>query len=102
MWTKFVYPTAVLVMMLLAVPFSVSQQRAGGVGKKLFIGILIGLAFNLINRLFSSLGQLHNVSPFVSAWLPTLTFLIVAIVMLIWTERRTSGASFSLSGSKTA
>jgi len=102
MWTKFVYPTAVLVMMLLAVPFSVSQQRAGGVGKKLFIGILIGLAFNLVNRLFSSLGQLHSISPFISAWLPTLTFLIVAIVMLVWTERRTSGAPFSLPGSKTA
>jgi lipopolysaccharide export system permease protein len=95
-WTKVVYPTAVLVMMLLAVPFSASQRRAGSVGRKLFIGILIGLAFNLVNRLFSSIGQLNSLSPFVSAWLPTLIFFVVAIVMLIWTERRTSGTPFSL------
>ena len=92
-WTKLVYPMAVLVMMLLAVPFSVTQPRGGGVGVRLFIGILIGLGFNLVNRLFSSLGQLNGLSPFVSAWMPTLLFLAVALVMLMWAERRTSGAS---------
>jgi lipopolysaccharide export system permease protein len=93
-WMKLVYPVAVLVMMLLAVPFSVSQQRAGSVGMKLFIGILLGLAFNLVNRLFSSIAQLNNaLSPFISAWLPTLIFFAVAIAMLAWAERRTLGAS---------
>ncbi|MES2356040.1 MAG: LPS export ABC transporter permease LptG [Pseudomonadota bacterium] len=94
-WTKLVYPAAVLVMMLLAIPFSVSQSRASGVGVRLFIGILIGLVFHLVNRLFSSIGQLNNLSPFISAWLPTLIFFLVAIVMLRWVDRRTSGASFS-------
>lgn len=94
-WTKFVYPTAVLVMILLALPFGISQQRAGNVGKKLFVGILIGLTFNIINRLSSSIGQLHDLSPFTSAWLPTLIFFVVAVVMLIWTERRTSGIPFT-------
>jgi lipopolysaccharide export system permease protein len=92
-WTKLVYPMAVLVMMLLAVPFSVTQQRGGGVGARLFIGVLIGLAFNLFNRLFSSLGQLNGISPFASAWLPTVLFLVIALAMLVWAERRTSGIS---------
>ncbi|MBA2690536.1 MAG: LPS export ABC transporter permease LptG [Burkholderiales bacterium] len=99
-WTKLVYPAAVPVMMLLAVPFSASQPRGSGVGTKIFIGILLGLAFNMINRLSSSLGQLNGISPFLSAWLPTLVFLGVAIAMLAWAERRTSSAAFW--GHKTA
>lgn len=91
-WTKLVYPMAVLVMMLLAVPFSVTQPRGGGIGARLFIGILVGLGFNLVNRLFSSLGQLNGLSPFVSAWVPTLLFFTLALSMLVWAERRTSGA----------
>ena len=89
LWTKIVYPTAVIVMILLALPFSTTQQRAGAVGVKLFIGILIGLVFNLVNRLFSSVGQLNDFPPFLSAALPTLGFLIVAIVGLWYVERRT-------------
>lgn len=93
-WTKLIYPSAVLTMMLLAVPFSVGSQRGGGVGKRLLIGILLGLAFNLANRLFSSLGQLNEVSPFASAALPTIIMFCVAIGLLAWTERKTSGARF--------
>lgn len=88
LWTKVVYPTAVIVMILLALPFSITQHRAGAVGVKLFIGILIGLAFNLVNRLFSSIGQLNDFSPFVSASLPTLSFLIVALVGLWYVEKK--------------
>ena len=88
LWTKVVYPTAIIVMILLALPFSITQHRAGAVGVKLFIGILIGLAFNLINRLFSSIGQLNDFSPFMSASLPTLSFLLVALVGLWYVEKR--------------
>ncbi len=93
-WTKLVYPASVLVMMLLAVPFSAAQPRGSGVGRRLFIGILLGLAFNLINRLFSSLGQLNGLNPFLSAWLPTLIFLAAAMLMYVWAEQRSSGGRF--------
>jgi lipopolysaccharide export system permease protein len=87
LWAKLVYPCAALVMLMLAVPFSVSSRRTGGVGARLLVGILIGLAFNSANRLFSSLGQLHGMPAFVSAVLPTLVFLIVALGLLYLAER---------------
>ena len=37
-WNKLLYPFAVLVMMVLALPFAYTQQRAGGVGAKVFAG----------------------------------------------------------------
>ena len=42
-WNKLIYPFAVLVMMVLALPFAYYQQRAGGVGGKVFAGIMLGI-----------------------------------------------------------
>jgi lipopolysaccharide export system permease protein len=76
-----------LVMLVLAVPFSISSRRTGGVGARLLIGTLIGLAFNSANRLFSSLGQLQGLPAFASAVLPTLIFFAVAVSLLYVAER---------------
>lgn len=88
MWNKLVYPFAVLVMMLLALPFASLHQRAGGVGGKIFSGIVLGLAFHFIGRLFAHLGALYEWEPVLSATAMTLMFLLLAAGMLWWTERR--------------
>lgn len=88
LWTKIMYPLAVLVMMVLALPFSVYQKRQGGVGAKIFSGIMLGLAFYFLNRLFAHLGLLNDWPPMLSAILPTLMFLGMAVSMMWWQERR--------------
>ncbi len=86
-WAKIVYPAAVMVMMLLAVPFSAFQKRAGGVGAKIFVGIMLGLVFHFVNRLFAHFGQLNDWPPFLSASLPSWVFLGLALVMLYRVQR---------------
>lgn len=88
MWTKLVYPLAVLVMMLLALPFSAYQHRQGGIGGKVFLGIVLGLSFHFIGRLFSNLGALNEWSPLLSATAMSWLFLALALGMLWRTERR--------------
>jgi lipopolysaccharide export system permease protein len=88
LWTKILYPVAVLVMMVLALPFAYFQSRQGGVGAKIFAGIMIGLAFHFLNRLLGHLGLLNDWPPFASAVAPTLLFLSLAIGMMWWQERR--------------
>jgi lipopolysaccharide export system permease protein len=87
-WNKLIYPFAVLVMMVLALPFAYYQQRAGGVGGKVFAGIMLGIAFWMLGRLFTYLGLLRDWPPFWSAILPTLMFLSLAMMMMWWGERR--------------
>ena len=53
-WTKIIYPFSVFVMMALALPFAYLHFRSGGVSLKIFTGIMIGVAFILINNLFFS------------------------------------------------
>lgn len=88
LWNKLIYPLAVLVMMLLALPFAYYHRRAGGVGAKIFAGIMLGLSFHLLSRLFAHLGQLNDWSPLVSATFPTLLFFTASIGMMWWVERR--------------
>ena len=88
LWTKVMYPLAVLVMILLALPFAHFQRRQGGVGAKIFAGIMLGLAFHFLNRLFAHLGLLNAWPPLASATAPTLIFLSIAVAMMWWQERR--------------
>jgi len=87
-WTKVLYPIAVLVMMILALPFAYYQRRQGGVGAKLFTGIMLGLVFHFMNRLFGHLGLLNDWPALLSAVLPTVVFLALAAGMMSWQERR--------------
>ena len=87
-WNKLIYPFAVLVMMVLALPFAYYQQRVGGVGAKVFAGIMLGIGFVMLGRLFTYLGLLRDWPPFWSAILPTLLFLSLATGMMWWGERR--------------
>lgn len=86
-WKKIVYPLSIFVMMALALPFAYLHFRAGGVSLKIFTGIMIGVCFQLINSLFSHLGLLNTWPAFVTAALPSLLFMALAIGALWWVER---------------
>jgi lipopolysaccharide export system permease protein len=86
-WKKLIYPFAVFVMMALALPFAYLHFRAGGVSLKIFMGIMIGVSFQLLNSLFSHLGLLNTWPPFATAILPSALFLLAAIVALWRVER---------------
>ncbi len=86
-WKKILYPFAVLVMMALALPFAYMHVRAGGVGVRVFAGVMLGILFNMLNTLFSHLGLLQNWQPFISALLPNAAFLLIALAMM-WSVGR--------------
>ena len=88
LWKKIVYPFAVLVMMALALPFGYSHDRMGGVSVKVFAGIMLGVAFHLLNGLFSNLGVINAWPPVIAALAPSALFLLAAAGMLYWGERR--------------
>ena len=88
LWNKIFYPAAVLVMMVLALPFAYFQRRAGGAGSRIFAGTMIGLVYFLLSRLFSYLGVINDWPPLFSAAFPVSAFVVFAAGMLWWLERR--------------
>jgi lipopolysaccharide export system permease protein len=89
-WAKLLHPFGIVVLMVLALPFSIQKMRSGGASGKIFVGIILGLSFHLLNRLFMSVGYLNDWNALVSAALPSMLFLAAAVMLIVASERGAS------------
>jgi lipopolysaccharide export system permease protein len=87
LWGKLLYPFAILVMLVLSLPFAYLHTRAGVVGIKVFGGIMLGMSFQLVNTLFSHVGTLNTWPPVATAAAPSLLYLVVGLMGLRWVNR---------------
>lgn len=87
-WRKGVYPFTLLVMMTIAAPVAFMQTRRGGVGAKVFIGILLGVGFFMVNQLALNVGMLSRWPPWVTAIVPNVGALLLALGALTLMEYR--------------
>ena len=88
LWGKLTYPVVAPVMLLLALAFASRPPRAGGAGGRLLFGILLGVAFHLINRLAGQVALLQGWPAPAAALTPVLLFSFSAALALWWVERR--------------
>lgn len=86
LWRKLAYPFTLLVMITIAAPISFMQTRHGGVGSKIFVGILLGVGFFMANQLALNLGMLTNLQPWLTALFPSIFALTVALIALLFIE----------------
>jgi lipopolysaccharide export system permease protein len=87
LWKKVLYPFAVLVMLVLSLPFAYLHTRAGVVGVKVFGGIMLGMSFQLLNTLFSHVGTLNTWPAPITAATPGLIYLVLGLIGLKWVDR---------------
>lgn len=86
-WKKVIYPLTIFVMLSLALPFAYLKVRAGGVGIKVFGGIMLGMSFQLFNSLFSNVGLLGSWPSLLTALTPPLLYFLLAIFGLRWVSK---------------
>lgn len=79
-WKHFTTPLSALVMLILALPFLFGSQRSGSTGQRVFIGLVVGIGFFLINRALNELGSVYEFTPFISAFMPLGIFLIIGLL----------------------
>ena len=87
-WGKLIYPLACMVMVILALPFGFIQQRATSTNSKILLGIMLGVMYQILNRVFVHLGLLNDWPPLFSAITPTILFLVAGLTMLYYVERK--------------
>jgi lipopolysaccharide export system permease protein len=87
LWKKLFYPFSAVVMLLLALPFAYLHTRSKGVSGKVLAGIVLGIAFILLNTLFSSLGILGTWPPAITAAMPMLLFGGLGLIVFAWQVR---------------
>jgi lipopolysaccharide export system permease protein len=90
LWAKIDLPLAMAAMILIAVPFVFGPLRTQSIGQRMMIGALIGIVFSLVQQITLYLGELLNVSPALTATLPS--FVLMALGFYLF-RRATAHAS---------
>ena len=80
-WQKLTLPLSTAVMVVLAIPFVFGSLRSGSMGRNLFIGIMVGLVFYVVNKAFGYIVLGYGVSPIIGAALPTFILFVAALFM---------------------
>ena len=99
LWRKIAYPFTLLVMITIAAPIGFMQTRRGGVGGKVFVGILLGVGFFMINQLALNIGMLSKWAPWVTALVPNIGALTLALGALLLMENQHNVRYFLLRNS---
>ncbi len=86
-WGRWFYPFNVLALCLAAMPFAFGSLRSGGVGKRLFIGIVFALGFWLLQMQFVKLAGVYKFDYRIAYLIPSLLMLSISTVLF----RRRSG-----------
>ncbi len=81
-WTRVSRTCALLVIVMLAVPFSFGPMRSTGMGARMVVGILVGAGFFLVAKLLSNGGEVYGLDPLVIAWGPTAVLVLVTTVAI--------------------
>jgi lipopolysaccharide export system permease protein len=69
-------------MLLLTIPLVLtSSARSGGIGQRIMIGVLVGVGFFIFNRVVNQLGIIYGLYPVLSAGLPSMFVILVALFM---------------------
>ena len=81
-WSKVARTVAIAFSVLLALPFVLGSMRSAGAGTRAMLGLGIGLAFFLLQRLIESGTIVFNLDPVILAWLPTALLATVTLLLL--------------------
>ena len=82
LYKRLVKPLTLVAMILLAMLFIFGSNRDTSLGKKLFLGIALSLSFELTSRVGAAMSISFNINPLISAILPSLIVMVLAIVLL--------------------
>jgi lipopolysaccharide export system permease protein len=78
-WGRLVNPLVIFVMLLVSAPFVIGVKRGVSVGGRMMIGVIIGMSFNIIDKIVGHVGLIYELNPSLMAILPSVTVLVLAL-----------------------
>jgi|TARA_B100001059_G_scaffold56140_1_gene51073 lipopolysaccharide export system permease protein len=86
LWSRISAILTILLMPILALAFVFGSLREVGSGARLVLGLVVGLVYFLMSELIFNYGQVYNINPIITAWIPP-------ILLTIYTGFRLSNLS---------
>jgi lipopolysaccharide export system permease protein len=66
------------VLVLCAMPFAFGTLRSGGLGKRIFVGMLLAIAWYFLQKAMVSFGTVYGVPPLLANLLPAVLLAVLA------------------------
>jgi lipopolysaccharide export system permease protein len=79
LWGRVVNPLVTFIMLLVSAPFVIGIKRGISVGGRMLIGVVIGMGFNIIDKIVGHLGLIYDLNPPLIAFTPSIIMLILAV-----------------------
>lgn len=83
---KVAAPFTGLAMLMLALPLVFRPRQLGGVGQRLFFGIVVALIVHVLVEAFSNGALVYQLSPIISAFLPSIIIFMLAVFAFRFTR----------------
>lgn len=83
-WRKLFYPLSCLVMVILALPFAYLHFRSVGISAYVFLGVMLGISFFLMNNVFGYIGNLRDLEPWLAAAAPSMLYCLASLTAFSW------------------
>jgi len=70
-WGRLINPLNTFVMLMVSIPFVVGVKRGVGTGGRMMIGIIIGMTFNIFDKIAGHMGLVYDFNPMLMAIMPS-------------------------------
>lgn len=78
-WGRVVNPLVTFIMLLVSAPFVIGVKRGVSVGGRMMIGVIIGMGFNIFDKIVGHMGLIYDLNPPLMAFFPSLIVLTLAL-----------------------
>lgn len=78
-WSRLINPLVVFVMLMVSIPFVVGVRRGISMGGRMMAGIIIGIMFNIFDKIAGHLGLVYGFDPMIMAMLPSIVVFLSAV-----------------------
>jgi lipopolysaccharide export system permease protein len=86
LYKKFAVPVTGLAMMMLALPLVFRPRQLGGIGQRLFVGVVIALIAYVIIEAFTNAVVVYQIPPLVGTFLPALIIFALSVFAFKFTR----------------
>jgi lipopolysaccharide export system permease protein len=81
LYKRWSVPVSTFILTIIAVAVS-SFKKRGGMGINLAIGIVIAFSYVFLDKVFGTIAEKSDFSPFIAVWLSNIVFGLIAIILL--------------------
>lgn len=80
-YKRIAIPVSAFIFTIIAVAVS-SVKKRGGMGINIAIGLVIAMSYMFLDKIFGTIAEQSDFSPFIAVWIPNFTFAIVAFFLI--------------------